>query len=520
MNAMKPIPGQMVKTDPREIRNAAGGYTREVSDRDRLERFLILGTDGGTFYVGEKDLTTQNLSAIDRIVRESPAMAADVCRAVSVSGRAYRNTPAVYVAARLICDCDEAMKPKAKRLVNEVCRTSTHIFEFCVFIEVFGGWGHAKCDAVRTWYESKTRDSLKYQAVKYRGGRHGWTHRDVLRTVHPVGLDDRVADFMLGKEVPRWGLPGDIIDGLNYMKQAKSLEDVITILESYPQLPWETIPTEYLNSPVVWMALFYNGQLRGQALLRNMRRMEAVGCFSDSVFDSVFAKDVAEELTRKDSIRNARLHPVQYLNAMGACGYLNDRRVMWDPRSTIPIALEEGLYAAFETAQSAERCLLAVDVSGSMSWEGPAGLKRVSCAQAAAVMAMVTARTSPRSMVRGFTQDFVDLGITADTPLWDAFEKVQVFNFGCTDCSQPIRWALDHRAEVDKFVIYTDNETWAGRDHVPDLLARYRERTGIPAKLVVVGMTATRNTVGDPEDCGTLDVVGFDTSTPQIIANF
>jgi 60 kDa SS-A/Ro ribonucleoprotein len=43
---------------------------------------------------------------------------------------------------------------------------------------------------------------------------------------------------------------------------------------------------------------------------------------------------------------------------------------------------------------------------------------------------------------------------------------------------------------------------------------------GIDAKLVVVGMTATEFTIGDPNDKGCLDVVGFDPSVPALISEF
>jgi 60 kDa SS-A/Ro ribonucleoprotein len=36
----------------------------------------------------------------------------------------------------------------------------------------------------------------------------------------------------------------------------------------------------------------------------------------------------------------------------------------------------------------------------------------------------------------------------------------------------------------------------------------------------VVGMTATDFTIADPEDPGTLDVAGFDSATPSLLADF
>ena len=42
----------------------------------------------------------------------------------------------------------------------------------------------------------------------------------------------------------------------------------------------------------------------------------------------------------------------------------------------------------------------------------------------------------------------------------------------------------------------------------------------IPAKLIVVGMVANRFSIADPNDAGMMDVVGFDTSAPQLMTDF
>jgi 60 kDa SS-A/Ro ribonucleoprotein len=43
---------------------------------------------------------------------------------------------------------------------------------------------------------------------------------------------------------------------------------------------------------------------------------------------------------------------------------------------------------------------------------------------------------------------------------------------------------------------------------------------GIPARLVVVGMTATGFTIADPSDPLSLDVAGFDSAVPRLISDF
>lgn len=52
------------------------------------------------------------------------------------------------------------------------------------------------------------------------------------------------------------------------------------------------------------------------------------------------------------------------------------------------------------------------------------------------------------------------------------------------------------------------------------LARRYRDASGIPAKLIVVGMVSNGFSIADPNDGGMMDVVGFDTAAPAMMADF
>ena len=69
------------------------------------------------------------------------------------------------------------------------------------------------------------------------------------------------------------------------------------------------------------------------------------------------------------------------------------------------------------------------------------------------------------------------------------------------------RWLNDkgHKLKVDVFVVYTDNETWFGGIHPAQALEQYRQSSGIDAKLIVVGGTASEFTIADPNDAGMLE---------------
>jgi 60 kDa SS-A/Ro ribonucleoprotein len=425
-------------------------------------------------------------------------------------------------------------KAYAREAVNKVVRTGTHLFEFTNYLNDLGGWGRAKRKAVASWYESKTPESLAYQAIKYRQ-REGFTHRDVFRLSHPVGVDQAVGNFILGKSTGKFSDESvgkvAILDSFQAMQRAGSVQDVLTVLDESKGLPWETIPTEFLKDVRVWKQLFENGQLRGQALVRNITRLARLDAFKDLDFAARYAK----ALTDEEMIAKTRLHPINFLNAavvyntgqVDRRGY--GRTKDWTASSVIKDALDEGFHLAFKTVEPAnKRTLLAVDVSGSMS--SPALGLDLSCAQVSGAMAMTIARTEPAYEIRGFTSagggywsrdsKLTDLGITGKTSLAQAMKNVQKSNFGGTDCALPVVWALENKIEIDTFVVITDNETWAGNIKPTQALKQYRDRMGIDARLAVLGVASTGFTIADPNDRGQMDFVGFDSAAPRVLADF
>ena len=119
-----------------------------------------------------------------------------------------------------------------------------------------------------------------------------------------------------------------------------------------------------------------------------------------------------------------------------------------------------------------------------------------------------------------FGHQFVPLKIGPGMRLDAAVRATDGLPFGGTDCALPMLHALEKGLTVDAFVVYTDSETWAGSIHPVEALRAYRRRTGIAAKLVVVGMVSNGFSIADPNDAGMLDVVGFDTAVPALIADF
>src|SRR6185312_3353749 len=95
----KPIP-QSEPLNARQSRNHAGGYGYTVSDLQQLTRFLILGSQGGTYYVGTHTLTKENLLTVERMLDAGYGkIVIETIVQISEAGRAVSNDPALFALA-------------------------------------------------------------------------------------------------------------------------------------------------------------------------------------------------------------------------------------------------------------------------------------------------------------------------------------------------------------------------------------------------------------------------------------
>jgi len=515
-----------------QVTNSAGGYSWKVDEWKHLRRFLVLGTSGGTYYISQRDSTKEGLKTIEKCLSENGRKTVDTIVNISEQGIAAKNDYALFALAVVVAKGDTETKRYALSNLNKVVRIGTHLFQFAEFLNKLGSLsGRAKRRAFANWYAEKDAASVAYQVVKYRN-RNGWTHRDILRVAHPgtsvssgnpsVSLsDDHKALFswISGRKTDGvWPNDLKIVAGFEAAQKATTKSDLIKIIEEY-NLPREAIPTEYLTSPEVWEALLNVG-MPINALIRNLANMTKVGLLT-SVSDST--QVVLDRLSNVEALRKARIHPINVLFALST--YASGRGFRgsnaWTPVQTIVDALDSAFYKTFENVEpTGKRILLALDISSSMTW-GNIGGTNITPAEGSSAMALVTANVESRYEIVGFSTQLKRLNISPKQRLDQVVKYTQSVGFGGTDCAAPMNWANKKNLEFDAFVVYTDSETWAGGNHPVAALKKYRKDSGInDAKLVVVGMIANQFSIADPTDPGMLDVVGFDTTAPQLISDF
>ncbi len=504
-----------------QVPNNAGGYCWSVDRWTMLDRFLILGSEKGTFYVGERKLTMQHAENVVEAIKEDGERV--VARIVEVSDRglAPKNDAAIFALALAASIGDENTRKSAFEALPKVCRIGTHLFQFAEACDGLRGWGRGLRKAIAKWYNAQDPERLAHGLIKYQA-RGGWSNRDLLRLAHPVAKTE--AHNALYKWVVDGEIHGEmpLIQAMLTLRETHDLDEAVRLVREF-KMPREALPTEMLNEVAIWEALLAEMPLT--AMIRNLGNMTKIGLLKDGWFvgKSDAVTTVVEALSDSERLRKSRVHPIAVLAAMNT--YAAGRGIRgsgeWKPVKPILEALDKAFYGTYgNVKKSGKRIVLGLDVSGSMHGTSVAGIAGLDCRKACAAMALITEAVEDQVTHLAFDTKTYKLDFSKSMRLDKAVDLLARTGGGGTDCALPITHAIEKKIAADAFVIYTDSETWYGSMHPAQAMKKYREKMGIDAKLVVVAMAANRCTIGDPEDARQLNVVGFDASVPNVVSEF
>jgi 60 kDa SS-A/Ro ribonucleoprotein len=403
------------------------------------------------------------------------------------------------------------------------------------------GWGRQLRTSVADWYLSKDASKLAYQLAKYQS-RNGWSNADLLRLSHANPELQPDHKILLNWAVKGWESVGDAphpskailpvwaFEKAKRLTPQTGIKELVRLIAEY-DLPRECIPTEFLAQVEVWDALLQKMPMT--AMIRNLGKMTSIGLVSPN---SEAARMVGKRLEDAELLHKARIHPISVLMAQSVykSGHGMKGSLSWSPVPRVVNALGKAFYASFANApKTGKRFYIGLDVSGSMGSGNVAGTP-LTPREAAAAMAMVTMKTEDEYYIAGFTNGtsgsmwsnrgygsgVTKLELTPDMTLDAACRYTAGLPFGGTDCALPMLDAAAKNIPADVFMVITDSETWAGNVHPTVALQQYRNKMKIDAKLIVMGVVANEFTIADPTDAGQMDVVGFDASVPQVIAQF
>ena len=370
-----------------------------------------------------------------------------------------------------------------------------------------------------------------------------WSMRDAIRLAHPpaptVG-HSAIYNWLCGRDRPDDGSVPEILDAHALAHNPDRGPAVLRARRGIADgLPREALPTEAMQDPDVWRDLLPGLGLT--ALLRNLSNLTASGVLAPGTAECA---RVAARLLNRVVLHLARVHPFAVL--LAALVYRQGHGVRgsktWLPVPQVLSALEDAYDLAFANAEPTNRrMLVGIDISGSMT--ATCAGTPIRCALAARALAITLARMEPHAVVVTFDTAVQEvMPVTRRTGI----ASIGLAHGGGTDLSAPVRWAMGQRTgeqmvptrwgvmvaytpdtqlsarlmEVDAFIIITDNETWAGRQHPAQALDQYRRTVNRQAQLVCCSLAATAGDIVDPGDLGSMGCAGLDASLPALVADF
>ena len=497
----------------------SGGVAFILGPWGVLDRFLMIGSEGGNYTVSERDVTKQGFDVVKKCIAEDGTRVVARIVEYSTAGRAPKNDSCVVALALCAVHGDVATVEAAYAALTKVCRIGTHLFLFVSVLDSLGKWNAAAKRGVAKWYTSKSADRLAVQLLKYQQ-RNGWAHRDVLRLAHVKPSSDvQSALFrysVKGELETGTIVPQTVID-FEYLKRATDKSQVLKLVESNDLLTWEMVPTNFLKDKDVLAALTQNMGMT--ALIRKLGPLTAHGVISPL---SAGSKLAISKLSDREALRAGRVHPITILQALKqySAGRGEKGSLVWTPDQRVVDALNDAFYAAFDTVEKTnENYFMGVDCSGSMFSATVNGSPNLTAAEVAGVMALAIIKNQPNYWIGGFNDKMSELKISPSMRLDAVLKIMQKFDWGSTDCSLPFITARQMKMDVDKFTVITDNDVNTGKAHVLQELRDYRKQFNAGARSVVIATQMSDVTIADPKDGGMLDIAGFDSAAPQIIAN-
>lgn len=234
----------------------------------------------------------------------------------------------------------------------------------------------------------------------------------------------------------------------------KILSDDLKVAET-----WETKLSKEGNTSESWEYLINNNKLGYMAALRNMRNILQSNPNAKTV-DKLYAL-----LEDKEKVKKSKLLPFRFYtayNELSNSHYTSSR--------TFDV-LETAIEHSCENIEKIKgKTLIAVDVSGSMSWDGgryrhsDKTITKVLPVEIASVMAAIAHKICEDAIVVAFDTSCYKKNLSTKNGIIANAKSIKC-DGGGTNISLPIEYILRIKIKVDRIIMLSDNEINSGFDN-------------------------------------------------------
>ncbi|HET6852692.1 MAG TPA: hypothetical protein VFH46_10225 [Pyrinomonadaceae bacterium] len=412
-----------------------------LSPKHQLAQYAATGCLNTTFYAGADEQLAKALELCAEIDAEFIAKTAVFCRERGF----MKDMPALLCAVLSIKDRELLARVFPRVIDNpKMLRNFVQIMRSGAVGRK--SLGSAPKRMVREWLDARDPATLFKANV---GQDPSLT--DIVKMVHPKPKDashEALFGYFIGRDFAFDALP-DVARDFEAFKKGESRE--------VPDVPFQMLTALELGTPE-WTEIARRAPW--QMTRMNLNTFARHGVFGQPGMTDL----IADRLRDPKAIAKARVFPYQLMVAY----------TMANANAGIPKEVCSALQDAMEIAianvpEFKGKVYVFPDISGSMH-SALTGYRRgattaVRCIDVAALVAATVLRKNPQAEVIPFESDVVKIRLNPRDSVMTNAEKLATLPCGGTNCSAPLRFLNQHRAQGDLVIYVSDYESWIDAPH-------------------------------------------------------
>ncbi|MEX2683220.1 MAG: hypothetical protein Q6373_016720 [Candidatus Sigynarchaeota archaeon] len=474
---------------------------------EQFRQLAFNGIIAHQFYCSEDEILRRGMGIIDKFVKENPAKALEI--AATARNEGFIRSVNITTLAKA-----STSTGAFKEYFDKIVLTPRDMVQFIDVMRASRGLGRAIKETMNKWVAAKLDE---FWAIKYRN-----QLQDSIRLGHAKFDDEAkamLADYVMenGEQAKRDAIVARFpaINAVEMLKRINPLVDEGRAIDliTAARLDWNVVKGIFHPTPDIWKALAE--QMSAIALVQNIASIERNA-------GADFALDIVKRKVTAEFLRRGKVFPFTLAQAYM---HVNDRAL----KSAIGKVLDS--LALAHDFSKLGRVAVCPDVSGSMtspsfinivmqraSGKGgkgdiPEGSMHVPIQVAAMIAGILAGATRDSRLLAWDTEVMDERALFGKDKEWRTptriMERLMRITGGGTFMEAPVKYLVEHRVDVDTFVLVTDSEEW-GEGWLAYWKKYKQSHKAARAFLVRVDLYPTRPFGGDDcERLGITQIYGF-----------
>lgn len=443
------------RTNTRKTVNRSGHAAYSMGDKEKLVSMVLT-----TFFNEQKfygDNSKELVELAESIAQTDPHFVANL----AVYARKEMHLRSVSHVLTCIVAHTVASKPFIRYTVDGVMERADDMTEIMAcYISMYGkpipnGLKKAIGDAMNC--------ASEFAFSKYNTPGKAVSFKDLLRICHPKPVTD---------------------------KASKVFNEILT--DTLPVAKrWETELSARGNNKEVWEDLIEENRLGYMAALRNLRNI--INARPDNI-DKVYSK-----LSNKDEVLKSKQLPFRFLSTY--------KTLPVGATSRVVDVLEDACeYSIANLPKIPGKTVIAIDVSGSMTWARISNKSSVTCAEIAVLLGLMASKLCEESIVYTFNTEIKQMNVSHRSGILQTACDCKMFGGG-TNLRLPIREMINNGIYADRLIMLSDNEINQGwycgwKEMCQSLADEYRRKVNPDLWVHAIDLQGygTQQFIGDKTD--------------------